>query len=143
MQAFFSGYGGGDRGRIFNCCIVRRILRLFKSAAIYRESFQSEQFSLDISRFELQPVCTCYVHIVFHFQQDFQDLTKTKWTDFNFFYITTGNGKRLLTYFYQMFGSAQLEDTWIPICCVTTNLTSQDVRVDRSGIVIIKCVHLP
>lgn len=69
---------------------------------------------------------------IFH---DFdKDIAKLHWDELTFPFVNLGRtGKRLLMYLYQLFGSVQLEDTWIPICCVTTNLTTQDVRVDRSG----------
>ncbi len=72
------------------------------------------------------------MYVLYGFK-NFKELTKIHWSDITFPYINLGKGKRILTFFYQLFGSVQLEDTWIPICCVTTSLTSQDVRVDRSG----------
>ncbi|ODN06666.1 Patatin-like phospholipase domain-containing protein 7 [Orchesella cincta] len=65
--------------------------------------------------------------------KDFKDLLSFHWDDFSIPYISSNKGKRLLVYFYQLFGSIQLEDTFLPVCCVTTNLTSQNVRVERSG----------
>ncbi|CAL8111651.1 unnamed protein product [Orchesella dallaii] len=65
--------------------------------------------------------------------QDFKELLRFHWDDFSIPYISSNKGKRLLVYFYQLFGSIQLEDTFLPVCCVTTNLTSQNVRVERSG----------